>query len=283
MEERNYVIRIMTCKEADLAVEWAAQEGWNPGFQDAECFYTADPNGFLVGLLEGEPIASISVVKYGDSFGFLGFYIVKPEYRGQGYGFKLWNAGMKYLSGCNIGLDGVVAQQDNYQKSGFKLAYRNIRYQGKGGVKAPDDANIVELASLPFETIAAYDQLLFPAQRSLFIKGWISQTGGAALGIQQNKQLAGYGVIRKCRSGYKIGPLFANSPELAERLFLALKSKAGADESVFLDVREVNSTAITLAEKYKMNVVFETARMYTGENPDVTLDNIYGVTSFELG
>ena len=29
-----------------------------------------------------------------------------------------------------IGLDGVVAQQENYRKSGFELAYANIRYGG---------------------------------------------------------------------------------------------------------------------------------------------------------
>jgi ribosomal protein S18 acetylase RimI-like enzyme len=72
--------------EVDLAIEWAAEEGWNPGINDADCFYSADKHGFLVGLLDNEPIATISVVKYGEHFGFLGLYIVKPKYRGRGYG-----------------------------------------------------------------------------------------------------------------------------------------------------------------------------------------------------
>ncbi len=137
MQNNNYIIRTMTRKEVDLAIEWSAQEGWNPGIRDAECFYSADPSGFFIGLLNDEPIAVISVVKYGESFGFLGFYIVKPEYRGKGYGIQIWNAGLKYLEGRNVGLDGVVAQQNNYKKSGFKLAYRNIRYEGYGGEKHP--------------------------------------------------------------------------------------------------------------------------------------------------
>ncbi|MCI5125057.1 MAG: GNAT family N-acetyltransferase [Candidatus Electrothrix sp. AR5] len=74
----------MTRKEVDVAVEWAAQEGWNPGIHDADCYFTADPNGFLIGLLDDEPIATISAINY--SFGFIGFYIVKPEHRGTGYG-----------------------------------------------------------------------------------------------------------------------------------------------------------------------------------------------------
>lgn len=64
-----------------------------PGLHDADCYFSADPKGFLVGLLDDEPIATISVIKYDDAFGFLGFYIVKPEYQGQGYGLQLWQAG----------------------------------------------------------------------------------------------------------------------------------------------------------------------------------------------
>jgi len=97
----------------------------------AECYFTVDPQGFLIGQLDDDPVATISMVKYGQFFGFLGFYIVKPECRGKGYGMAIWQAGMHYLKGCNIGLDGVVDQQENYKKSGFKLAYRNIRYQGR--------------------------------------------------------------------------------------------------------------------------------------------------------
>ena len=283
MQGKDYIIKTMSRKEIDIAIEWAAKEGWNPGLHDADCYYTADPNGFLIGFLDDEPIATISVIKYGMTFGFLGFYIVKPEYRGKGYGVQIWNAGLKYLKGRNIGLDGVVGQQANYKKSGFKLAYRNIRYEGVGGSNPPENAEIVKLYTLPFETIDSYDRPFFPANRSRFIKSWINQTGADALGIMKNGKLAGYGVIRQCRSGYKIGPLFAENPELAELLLWALKSKAKPSELFYLDTPEVNRAAVELAERNNMNVSFETARMYTGEKPDMPLNRLYGVTSFEIG
>ena len=283
MQGKNYIIKTMSRKEIDIAIEWAAKEGWNPGLHDAGCYHTADPNGFLIGYIDDEPIATISVIKYGMTFGFLGFYIVKPEYRGKGYGIQIWNAGLKYLKGRNIGLDGVVGQQANYKKSGFKLAYRNIRYEGVGGSNPPENAEIVQLYTLPFETIDSYDRPFFPAKRSRFIKSWINQTGADALGIMKNGKLAGYGVIRPCRSGYKIGPLFADNPELAESLFGALKSKAKPSELFYLDTPEVNRTAVEMAERNNMNVSFETARMYMGEKPDMPLNRLYGVTSFEIG
>jgi len=281
--DKNYRIRTATRTEVDIAVEWAEEEGWNPGLHDADCYYSGDPNGFFIGLLGNEPIATISAIKYGKTFGFIGFYIVKPEYRSRGYGIQIWSAALKHLEGLNIGLDSVVAQQETYRKSGFELASRNIRYEGISGGKPPYGAEIIKLSSLPFETIETYDQPFFPAVRSPFIKSWINQPDCSALGIMQGRKLAGYGVIRACRSGHKIGPLFADSPELAENLFLALKSGIEKKEPIYLDTPEVNQAAVSLAKRYNMEVVFETARMYTGEEPDMPLHRVFGVTSFEVG
>lgn len=283
MQGKEYTVRTMTREDVDIAVEWAALEGWNPGLEDADCFFGADNTGFLIGLLGNEPIATISVVKYGMSFGFLGFYIVKPEYRGRGYGLKIWNEGMKSLDGRNIGLDGVVEQQDNYKKSGFKLAYRNIRYEGKGGGAVPDGLNIVPLSTLEIKKIISYDTPFFPDIRETFLRMWLSQPGAFTMGLIHNEGLAGYGMMRKCRSGFKIGPLFADNKEFAEALFLSLKAKAKDNAPVFLDTPEINPEAVALAECYGMQVVFETARMYTGKTPDIPIEKTFGVTTFELG
>ncbi|MBE7380584.1 MAG: GNAT family N-acetyltransferase [Leptolyngbya sp. SIO1E4] len=284
MAAQNYTIKTMTRSELDLAIDWAASEGWNPGRYDADCFYAADPNGFLMGWLQDEPIASISVVKYGASFGFLGFYIVKPEFRGLGYGFQIWQAGLNYLQGCNIGLDGVVAQQDNYLKSGFKLAYRNIRYEGRGdGVAAAPQAELVPLTSLPIDTVIEYDRPFFPDDRTAFLKRWLAQPDCVEIGLMHDQSLAGYGVLRVCRSGYKIGPLFADTPQFADVLFLALKSKVPSGSPFYLDVPEINAPAIALAERHHMHSMFETARMYTQQPPQLPLDRLFGVTTFELG
>src|SRR4051794_26606488 len=115
----DLVIRSASRHELNLMLEWADQEGWNPGLSDAECFHAADPEGFLLAFRDKEPVASISVVRYGRPFGFLGLYIVRPDLRGRGYGYRLWQAGMARLEERTVGLDGVVAQQDNYRRSGF--------------------------------------------------------------------------------------------------------------------------------------------------------------------
>jgi GNAT superfamily N-acetyltransferase len=283
MNASEYTVRTMSRGEIDFALDCAAAEGWNPGLYDADCFYAADTGGFLVGECNREPVASISVVKYGSTFGFLGFYIVRPEHRGQGFGFRIWEAGLKRLSGRNIGLDGVVAQQENYKKSGFKTAYRNIRFEGTSGGDSPANPAVVDLSVLPFDMVAAYDRPFFPDDRSAFLKSWLRQPESTALGFMQNGTLSGYGMIRVCRAGYKIGPLFADAPDRAEALFLSLKAGVTPGRPLYLDAPETNPAAVALAERHGLNVVFETARMYTGALPELPLNRLFGVTSFELG
>jgi GNAT superfamily N-acetyltransferase len=283
MENSSYTIRIMTRQEVNIAIDWAMAEAWNPGLSDADCFYAADPNGFLIGLMDSEPIATLSAIKYGDSFGFLGFYMVKPEYRGRGYGLQIWNAGLEYLEGRTVGLDGVVAQQRNYQQSGFTFAYQNIRYQGSGGGSLPTDSDIVPLSAIAFDEVSAYDQPFFPDNRIEFLKCWINQPRSTPLGILRNRQLVGYGVMRLCRSGYKVGPLFADSQEFADRLFSALKAYAPEGAPIFLDIPAVNVAAVDLVRQHQMTVAFETARMYKRKIPDLPLDRLFGITTFELG
>jgi hypothetical protein len=279
----GYSVRRMDRSDLELAVGWAADEGWNPGVHDAEPFHRADPRGFFIGELDGRPIGSVSAVRYDDAFGFIGLYIVLADYRCGSFGPVLGKAAMDYLSDCNIGLDGVLAKQKNYRAFGFRPAYRNIRFEAAAALQSVTDAaDIVDLADVPFERLAAYDRRFFPASRPAFLQAWITQPGTTALGLLDGDALKGVGVIRPCRVGYKIGPLFADGPDEAEIIYSAMTSRV-AGQPVFLDVPEANTAALDLARRHHMHKVFETARMYSREQPDIDLNGVFGVTSFELG
>lgn len=283
MTEGHFEIRTMSRANLDVAIEWAASEGWNPGRGDGDCFFAADPTGFLMGFLDDEPIASISVVAYDDRYGFLGFYIVPERWRGRGYGIRLWQAGMAYLGKRQVGLDGVPAQQANYKRSGFHLAYRNIRYEGQADVRPPPaDSGVVDTATLPFDALRRYDAAFVSAPRDAFLNCWLDPRRRTGRALIVDGEIAGYGVIRPCRRGHKIGPLFADTAAGAETLFRALASTVGKD-TIVLDPPEPNSAGIALAESYGLQPSFETARMYTGAPPDLPTQRIFGVTTFELG
>ncbi|MGF6805243.1 GNAT superfamily N-acetyltransferase [Paraburkholderia sp. Clong3] len=281
MDDRDdFLVRNMAFREVDLAVEWAAAEGWNPGLDDARCFWNADPNGFFVGTWRGEPVACISAVAYDERFGFIGLYIVKPAFRARGFGLRTWQHAMRYLGDRTIGLDGVVAQQQNYQKSGFQLAYRNIRFQGV--VQAASTPSLTNAREVPFAQLVAYDSACFSTARPRFLADWIAQPQALALADVRNAQIRGYGVLRRCGTGYKIGPLFADDARIANDLFDGLVASV-AGEVIAFDVPEVNSAAIALAERYGMVSAFETARMYTRTPPAIPVQRVFGVSSFELG
>ena len=275
-------IRVMRPDEIALAADWAAAEGWNPGLADAACFATMDPGGFLIGEFDGAPAATISCVNYDERFAFLGFYIVRGDLRGRGYGLRIWNAAIAHARPRPIGLDGVVAQQGNYRKSGFQLAYANIRYGGSVAPLPAPPAGIVPLADVPFASVEADDATVFPAQRAPFLRAWMSARGHVGRALVRDGSLAAWGVIRPCRSGSRIGPLVADDRAAAEAVFAALLAAAGPGE-VFLDVPSVNRDAVALAQDHGLAPVFETARMYTGAIRPVRLERVFGVTTFELG
>lgn len=279
-ESEDFVVRAASAGEVEMSVEWAAAEGWNPGWHDPQCFREADPGGFFIGEWRGEPIACIAAVAYDERFGFIGLYIVKPEFRGKGFGMRVWQHGMRYLGGRNVGLDGVVAQQENYKKSGFRLAYRNVRYQGL--VRGIGCAQVIAAADAPFEQLLAYDRQCFPAARERFVRAWIAQPDAVAMATVEEGRVAGYGVVRRCQAGCKIGPLFADDEDVATGLFRALAASMPG-EVIVLDVPETNPAAVALAERHGMSSVFETARMYTKETPAIAVERVFGVTSFELG
>ncbi|WP_175763822.1 GNAT family N-acetyltransferase [Burkholderia ambifaria] len=276
----DFIVRTMSADEVAMSVEWAAAEGWNPGLHDPHCFREADPAGFFVGVCRGEPVACLAAVAYDERFSFIGLYIVKPAFRGQGFGLRIWQHGVRYLGDRNIGLDGVVARQASYAKSGFRLAYRNIRYQGR--VDGIGCAHVAAAADVPFEQLLAYDRRCFPAARERFVSVWTAQPDAVALATIDGGRVAGYGVIRRCKVGCKIGPLFADDAGIATGLFRALAARM-PDEVITLDVPETNPAAVALAEGHGMSSVFETARMYTKEVPAIAIDRVFGVTSFELG
>lgn len=276
----------MTRSDLDLALDWAAAEGWNPGIHDAAPFFAADPGGFLIGFVGDAPAAVISVVTYGEAYGFLGFYIVAPHFRGQGHGMAIWQAGMVRMGARTVALDGVVAEQANYARSGFVAMHRTIRHRGIAAGGEIADPHVVELRQdRPVGlagAVIAYDRGIFPAARTSFLRAWLTPPGRRTVALVADNAIRGYGSVRPCREGYKVGPLFADAAETGERIFTALTSRIQGSP-VAIDVPEPNAAGLALAARHRLVPIFETARMVRGPALAEPLDRIYGVTSLELG
>ncbi|MER6984057.1 GNAT family N-acetyltransferase, partial [Streptomyces carpinensis] len=133
----DLVVTRATLEDWPVICGWAADEGWNPGLSDGPAFFAQDPDGFFLGRIDGEPVSAISVVNHGPDYAFLGCYLVRPDLRGRGHGLTTWKTALAHAEDRTIGLDGVVAQQDNYRQSGFEAAYRTVRFTGPAPAARP--------------------------------------------------------------------------------------------------------------------------------------------------
>lgn len=282
-ELTDVVISSMRPDDLAFAIDHAAQEGWNPGRSDAQTFHAADPGGFWVAKLADRPIGCISAVRYGESFGFIGLFIVLEEFRARGVGRRLWAAAASHVQGRVIGLDGVVEMQATYAAAGFALAHRNVRYQGGVDVTGRRQLHARPLRPADVLAVHEYDRVCFGAPRDAFLQAWLSQPGAVVRVLDGESGLAGFAVGRPCRRGYKVGPLFADGLEEASALLDAVAAALPAGTSLVVDIPEPNAQAQELVSSRNMSPVFETARMYAGGEHVLPLRRVFGITSFELG
>ncbi|MER8414894.1 GNAT family N-acetyltransferase [Mesorhizobium sp. M0239] len=275
------IIRTLSLQELGLLVDWAAAEGWNPGLEDPAMLQAADPEGFIGAFVGDDMAAAISAVAYGSEFGFIGLYISRPDMRGMGYGKTVWDAGMKRLAGRTVGLDGVAEQQANYRRKGFAPAYETIRFTGRKAGPAVRDDGLRMITTQLLSDVIAYDSHCFPAPRGTFLKRWLQEPhhGLATIG---SRGVTGFGVARRCRSGFKIGPLFADDMETALQLLEGLAGACDGGE-LHIDVPADNTGFITALDAAGFAPTFTTTRMYKGPAPELDLQRVFGVTTLELG
>jgi GNAT superfamily N-acetyltransferase len=279
------VFRAMTLAEVRTLVGWAAREGWNPGAHDAASFWLADPEGFLALEIGGELAGGGGIVRHNDQFGFMGLFILEPKFRGQGFGHRLWYERRDRLLNrlskpATIGLDAVEAMIPFYARGGFQPYYRHVRYAGQPQARATPE--VVDLATVPRPLLHHYDRACFPGPRQAYLDAWLAQPFAHALAIRRNEKLTGYGLLRKCSPGWKLGPLFADTQDEAELILQRAAAHAGS-EPIFLDIPENNPAARELCSRHNMQPVFECTRMYLGPAPQLDHDKIFGITTLELG
>ncbi len=274
-----------TRKDLDVMIEWAAREGWNPGLNDAEAFWATDPEGFWTARENGEMVACMSQVRHDRGFAFIGFYIVHPDHRGQGIGLALWRHVIDRLGRhVVIGLDAVVDEEMTYRKAGFFRTHRSFRFGGIPDLSQADSSgdDLVTIGPEHVAAINSFDTEYFPSTRENYLGAWLSTPGHRGVAAVTNGDIRGYGVIRPCREGHKIGPLFADDAAMAERIIAKLVSDTDA-EQVYLDPPFANDDALEMCEKLGLERVFETVRMYRGLAPQMRFPGVFGLTSFELG
>ncbi|KAJ7388260.1 hypothetical protein OS493_038909 [Desmophyllum pertusum] len=264
MEEFN--IRLITTEEEfeSVVINAIAKEGWRPGLKDAECYLACDPTGTFVLFF---------LVKYGDNYVHIGAYVVHKEYRGKGYGLKIFNAAVESVKPSrSIGLSALQDKEQMYQRSGFHSHFN-------GGVFAFHLPTAVVCFSESLEqspvtvkcidqvdqkALFMYDSSVFGFERHPFLSKWLCVTGSRAhAAINKEGAIVGYVVARPTfvkEDGYRIGPLFTDSESIAEMLLKALFEELLQQEkpppAVIIDTPtefSQTSTSVTIKARPNLN------------------------------
>lgn len=266
------------------AVRWADAEEWEPGLTDAEPFLAADPDGFFRADVEGDLAATMSAVRVSDSVTFVGLYIVRPDLRGRGIGKALWDRTLGALPGFVFAADAVPAQVPNYERDGFTVAYSNARFAGPspGSEADPTGGEILDATDISFAQLVEFDGRHCFGPRPEFLHHWIQGEGRASVVLaDETGSVTGFAASRMSGLGMRIGPVFSSNPDDARALILSLsRSHEGR---IAVDAPLPNAPAVEVLTGLGLIPEFETARIYRGGTPDLPLDQIFGITSLELG
>ena len=289
-------IRKLADKDISTVTDWAREEGFAPGIGDISIYKHTDRQGLWIGVLNGELVGCISAVRYNSNYAFIGLFIVKKKYRGNGYGMQLWKKALSHLENVPcIGLEAALSLEHDYIKWGFKSSSITTRWI----INNSSDSNIEDRSNkqnnnfrlvtadlIPDKIVQKYDESKEATPRPHFLSDWLHHPAGKVLILlNHNDHCVGFGRIRPCLlqsgTGWRIGPLIADDKLLAEILIEALITRHPG--KILIDSPGLNSSAEKLFKKIGFNRDSTTIRMYKGTQPSIKLNDVYGLASLELG
>ena len=292
---------IQTEKEFEsIIINAMVKEGWGPGLQDAECFMDCDPKAAFVGELNGKPICCATIAKYGDSFAFGGSYIVSKDFRGKGYGKKLCDAIMASVKHFpSIALISGLEREEINKRNGFRALFygaffvfnmpTTVACFSEISESERSPVKIKRIEEVNMQELLTYDTKVFGFERHAFLSKWLQLTGShARVAIDSEGFIVGYTVARPMfiKESYKIGPLFADSEAIAEKLLKAVfeelfRQQEGPVSVVCIDAP--TEKAAKLCERLQGKRSFELVYMVMNGVPDACFDKWFGYTTVQFG
>lgn len=315
-------VREIKNDEIDSVLEWAKNERWDIGKYDGMTYYQLSSRDFLVLTINHGLAGVILAAKYNLTFVFIGLFIIKEPFRSQGYGRQLWNAAIERLGHySSINLYAVPQQVPFYRHLGLTESHLNKRYslcrEQRDHLFVSD---CFELLS-NFSLLAKYDQQISGISRGEFLGLILSQpevlsivaleknlprlssverqtnqnpivlcsedVGSSVLSIdtEQNQEIIGYGIVRRCLHSYRLGPVYSNTFEGAQVITQTLLNQIPIGEKVILDIPEKNPSIYQYLSFFGFSPQsdMDTYLMFKGESQELAGKNCFGLASLEIG
>lgn len=140
--------------------------------------------------------------------------------------------------------------------------------------------NIYPVSQILFNKLVKYYARYYGDERKHFLASWLGiATTTSLVYLKYNNDIQSLGTIRKSLRGYRFGPLYAKSLEIAQTLLFSLlqslKDLVDNGCNTSIDPPCSNENAMKLAQKLKLEAKWRYTAMYNKEATKINLSNLY--------
>lgn len=277
-------IRSFTIGDIDFAHNMTEIEEWNNTRKDIERMFKLNPSGCFVAEVKGKRVGHVFSVRYGE-LGWIGFLIVRAEYRVKGVGTSLLRKAIGHLLSCGaetVKLEAVPEIASIYRKLGFVDEYDSLRFLGKTRkLASATSSNTKLLEGSMLKEAAKFDAGYFGADRSEVLTRLYNDYTKLCLVSCIESRIVGYIMCRKAENGYRAGPWVCTPEDShAPRELLAKCTEIlGQNAELYVGVPAANKVAVEIMQEFGFEQYSKSIRMRFGKKLET--DNINGV--FAIG
>jgi len=132
----GFLVRQMKSEEVRQVIKWFESNGDGARSIDVEVAFDmrGDNDGFCIGELNGEMIASVVVTQLADDLKYASYLYIDERYRKMGFAGRMIAVAHDIIDRCNwigiVGINSLDHAQSMFEKVGYKSAYKAIIYKG---------------------------------------------------------------------------------------------------------------------------------------------------------
>lgn len=260
--------RTMRRDDISAGLSLCRTAGWNQLSRDWQVFLSLSPDDCRVAVDDsGKVVGTVTTVRYGDHFSWIGMVLVDPSSRRQGIGMKLLKESLSILNDeKTVKLDATPAGREVYLQLDFKDEYYLSRMHCSSVTPIKSTGRQVrhcEQSDL-FE-IFKFDHKVFGANRDRLL-GW-TWKGAPELSFvfERPGEIMGYCFGRYGQNFTHIGPVVAHEESMARELVAAVLKKIPG-KPVIIDAPHHSTEWLNWLQQNGFTEQRPFMRMFIGDN-----------------
>lgn len=219
------ILREMKVADTPLGMRLKALAGWNQTAADWRLLLDAGIG--WVAAVDGVGVGTATLVTYGAAFSWIGMVLVDPAYRRRGIGTALLHTAIAAAKVRGVPrLDATPQGAPLYAGLGFRSEYAIQRMQrppnGTPGLHPNRlGGQLVTLTHDHVQRVARYDAPIFGADRHRVLTAFRLRAPDSAFLWAEGDVVRGYVLARDGSHADQIGPLVAETADIARALLVA--------------------------------------------------------------